>query len=279
MPDHPQMREALKAVTAENLEDKALQDGDWVMASLSQHALRDEQFLVTVTELIAKGDDPEAPWWVVLARHQLAKAAPEADSNWSLLDTQPRSDATEYPFFTIDSESTQDMDDAISISSTATGWELRVAVADPSAYIEAGSALDQLAAERAFTTYLPGRNIPMLPRQLADELCSLHPAQQRPAICARLAIAFDGSMQGEAEFTLAWICSQARFSYNQVSDYLEHNGDWQPNSELMAEQLQQLAAMAKARQQWRQQHAIVFQDRPDYRFELDNAGQVIAIHA
>lgn len=279
VPDHPQMREALKAVTAESLEDKALQDGDWVMASLSQHALRDAQFLVTVTELIAKGDDPEAPWWVVLARHQLAKAAPEADSNWSLLDTQPRSDATEYAFFTIDSESTQDMDDAISISSTATGWELRVAVADPGAYIAAGSALDQLAAERAFTTYLPGRNIPMLPRQLADELCSLHPAQQRPAICVRLAIAFDGSMQGEAEFTLAWICSQARFSYNQVSDYLEQNGDWQPNSELMAEQLQQLAAMAKARQQWRQQHAIVFQDRPDYRFELDNAGQVIAIHA
>lgn len=278
VPDHPLMRDALKAVMADDLADKTLQDGDWVLGSLSQHALRDEQFLVTVTELIAKADDPEAPWWVVLARHQLAKAAPQADNNWTLLDTQARTELTELPFFTIDSESTQDMDDAISISSTATGWELWVAVADPGAYLAAGSTLDQLARARAFTTYLPGRNIPMLPRQLADELCSLHPAQQRPALCTRLTIAFDGSIQNEAEFTLAWICSKARFSYNQVSDYLEQKSNWQPDSELMANQLTQLAAMAKARQNWRQQHAIVFQDKPDYRFELDN-GKVVAIHA
>lgn len=278
VPDHPQMRDALKAVMADTLTDKALQDGDWVLASLSQHALRDEQFLVTVTELIAKADDPEAPWWVVLARHKLAKTAPEADSNWTLLDTQTRTDLTELPFFTIDSDSTQDMDDAISISSTATGWQLLIAVADPDAYIAQGSKLDELAKARAFTTYLPGRNIPMLPRQLADELCSLHPEQRRPALCAKLFIEADGTLQAEAKFSLAWICSKARFSYNQVSDYLEQNTDWQPAHPQMAEQLTALAAMAKARQSWRQQHAIVFQDKPDYRFELDN-GKVVAIHA
>ncbi|CAM5222596.1 exoribonuclease II [Alishewanella longhuensis] len=278
VPDHPQMRDALKAVMADTLTDKALQDGDWVLATLSQHALRDEQFLVTVTDLIAKADDPEAPWWVVLARHKLAKAAPEAENNWTLLDTQNRNDLTRLPFFTIDSESTQDMDDAISISSTANGWQLLIAVADPDAYIAADSALDQLAKARAFTTYLPGRNVPMLPRQLADELCSLHPEQQRPALCTRLTIDLEGNLHGEAEFTLAWICSKARFSYNQVSDYLEQKTQWQPDTEVMATQLNQLAAMAKARQQWRQQHAIVFQDKPDYRFELDN-GKVVAIHA
>lgn len=278
VPDHPQMRDALKAVMADTLTDKALQDGDWVLATLSQHALRDGQFLVTVTDLIAKADDPEAPWWVVLARHKLAKAAPEAENNWSLLDTQTRTDLTELPFFTIDSESTQDMDDAISISSTSNGWQLLIAVADPDAYIAANSALDQLAKARAFTTYLPGRNIPMLPRQLADELCSLHPEQQRPALCAKLTIDLNGNLEGEAEFVLAWICSKARYSYNQISDYLEQKTHWQPDTEAMAVQLTQLAAMTKARQQWRQQHAVVFQDKPDYRFELDN-GKVVAIHA
>lgn len=278
VPDHPQMREPLKAVMADELADKALQDGDWVFASLTQHALRDEQFLVSVSECIAKANDPEAPWWVVLARHKLAKTAPEIDNELVLRDTQPRHDFTDTPFFTIDSESTQDMDDAISISNTATGWQLMIAVADPDAYIAADSPLDQLARTRAFTTYLPGRNIPMLPRQLADELCSLHPEQKRPALCVKLTVALDGSLQGEAEFSLAWICSKARFSYNQVSDYLEQQSNWQPESDVMAAQLTQLAAMAKARQNWRQQHAIVFQDKPDYRFELEN-GKIVAIHA
>lgn len=278
VPDHPQMRDALKAVMASELTEKTLQDGDWVLASLSQHALRDERFLVTVHELIAKADDPEAPWWVVLARHKLAKTAPQTDDNWPEPATQHRADLTGLPFFTIDSESTQDMDDAISISSTATGWQLWIAVADPDAYIAAGSALDEQAKARAFTTYLPGRNIPMLPRQLADELCSLHPEQRRPALCVKLTIALDGTLADTADFALAWICSKARFSYNQVSDYLEQRSDWQPENDVMANQLSELAAMAKARQNWRQQHAIVFQDKPDYRFELDN-GKVVAIHA
>lgn len=278
VPDHPQMRDALKAVQAKDIADCVLEDGDWVLASLTQHALRDEQFLVTVTALIAKATDPEAPWWVVLARHQLAKTAPATDEALTLTDSCQRTDLTAQPFFTIDSESTQDMDDAISIQATASGWQLQVAVADPDAYITTDSPLDQLAKVRAYTTYLPGRNIPMLPRQLADELCSLHPAQQRPALCVTLQIDQQGNLVGEPHFELAWICSKARFSYNQVSDYIEQNGNWQPESAEMAQQLQALAELAATRQQWRQQHAIVFQDKPDYRFELAN-GKLVAVHA
>lgn len=279
VPDHPQMREALKAVCADTLEDKALQDGDWVQATLSQHALKDEQFLITVTAVIAKANDAAAPWWVVLARHQLANTAPDIAADLPLLDQQQRDDYTEIPFFTIDSESTQDMDDAISVRKTDSGWTLLVAVADPDAYIASGSDLDKIAASRGFTTYLPGKNIPMLPRQLADELCSLHPEQQRPALVAQLTITTEGCLDDNVSFSLAWICSKARFSYNQVSDFLEQNGNWRPDDVAMTQQLTELAALAQARQQWRKQHAIVFQDRPDYRFALDDQHRVLAVYA
>lgn len=278
LPDLPLFKEALKAKAVNGLEDKALSEGDWVKASLVQHALKDELFLVEVTELIAKADDANAPWLVVLARHNLPKAAPELSIELAQLELE-RTDLSATPFFTIDSSSTQDMDDAIAISETAEGWLLQVAVADPDAYIHAGSALDSIAAERLFTTYLPGRNVPMLPRQLADELCSLHPGQLRPALVLRLQILKDGSIGSAPEFQLATICSQARFDYQLVSDYLSGTGDWQPESEVMASQLHSLCAMAKARQQWRKAHAIVFQDKPDYRFALDEQGQVVAIHA
>lgn len=278
VPDLPLFKDGLKARTIGDIDEKSLQDGDWVQATLLQHALKDEQFLVEVTELIAKATDPQAPWLVVLARHKLPKAAPSAEFSEQQAAT-PRSDLTAVPFFTIDSSSTQDMDDAIAITQTSTGWQLQIAVADPDAYIAAGSTLDQIAAERLFTTYLPGRNIPMLPRQLADELCSLHPNQSRPALVLTLNLLQDGTIEPDSRFELATICSQARFDYTQVSDYLEGAGNWQPDNPQLAEQLQQLCEMAKARQQWRKTHAIVFQDKPDYRFELNNEGQVVAIHA
>ena len=48
------------------------------------------------------------------------------------------------------------------LKTTDNGWKLLVAIADPTAYFEPGSELDKEAAKRAFTVYLPGRNIPMI---------------------------------------------------------------------------------------------------------------------
>lgn len=49
-----------------------------------------------------------------------------------------------------------------------------------------GSELDKEAAQRAFTVYMPGRNVPMIPRTLSDELCSLKEGEERNTLCARL---------------------------------------------------------------------------------------------
>lgn len=58
--------------------------------------------------------------------------------------------------------------------------------ADPTAYVAEGSELDKEAAQRAFTVYMPGRNVPMIPRTLSDELCSLKEGEERNTLCARL---------------------------------------------------------------------------------------------
>lgn len=61
-----------------------------------------------------------------------------------------------------------------------------LAIADPTAYVAEGSELDKEAAQRAFTVYMPGRNVPMIPRTLSDELCSLKEGEERNTLCARL---------------------------------------------------------------------------------------------
>ncbi|MDX1267262.1 MAG: exoribonuclease II, partial [Oceanisphaera sp.] len=278
VPDHPLMKDAIKARAIKGLDEKSLKEGDWVLGEMTRHALKDNGFFANVVEVIAGVEDPIAPWWVVLARNKLANQAPEDRAEWQTLeDTLPRQDLTDVPFFTIDGESTLDMDDALSVKKLDNAWELTVAIADPTAYVAHDSEMDRVAAERAFTVYLPGRNIPMLPRTLADELCSLQEGVERPALCARLLIDFDGKVSGKAEFFAAHIRSQARLSYDQVSDWVEQIGDWQPASEVIAEQLRELTALTHARSAWRSEHAIVFKDRPDYRFALDEDSNVTAI--
>lgn len=113
------------------------------------------------------------------------------------------------------------MDDALSIRKLDNGWELLVAIANPTAYVAEGSELDQEAAKRAFTVYMPGRNVPMIPRTLSDELCSLKEGEERNTLCARLLIAEDGLLLEETEFFAARIVSHARLNYDDVSDWAE----------------------------------------------------------
>ncbi|MDT1893595.1 RNB domain-containing ribonuclease, partial [Acinetobacter baumannii] len=77
---------------------------------------------------------------------------------------------------------------------------LTVAIADPTAWIAEGSKLDNAAKVRAFTNYLPGFNIPMLPRELSDDLCSLRADEVRPVLACRMTLAADGTIEDNIEF-------------------------------------------------------------------------------
>lgn len=280
VPDHPLVRNVLKARLKRNLEGQEFSDGDWVVARLVRHPLKpdDRAFFAQIDELVARVDDPTVPWRVTLARHALAQDCPDAGSHWPLRDEGlTRENLIEEPFFTIDGEKTRDMDDALSIVAREQGgWTLSVAIADPTAYVDEDHAADLEARIRAFTVYLPGQNITMLPEQLADDLCSLHENQQRPVLACRLEVNADGSL-GDYRFFAATACSRARLVYDRVSDWLEGSGDWAPDSDSIANQLKALRDLTEARSAWRAEHALVFKDRPDYVFDLDEAGNIQAI--
>lgn len=283
VPDHPQLKDAIKARPIRGMNPESLKEGDWVVAKMTRHPLvgDNKTFFCEITEKITDSDDKIAPWWVTLARHDLPNAEPAPQENWCMQDEGlERRDLTDLPFVTIDGESTKDMDDALYAEEKDNGdIELTIAIADPTAYIEVGSDMDKEARERGFTIYLPGRNIPMLPRELSDELCSLLENEKRPAICCTLRIDAQGNIQDDIKFFAAWIQSQGRLAYDNVSDYLE-NGvceKWTPN-DVIAEQVHTLHKFANLRTEWRKQHAVVFPDRPDYRFELSEDNDVIAIH-
>ena len=131
--DHPSIRNVLKARIKNSLDEDSIADGDWVVARLVRHPLKenDRGFFTQIDELVAKADNPAVPWRVTLARHALEQECPDAGSDWPLRDEGlTREDLTAQPFFTIDGEKTRDMDDALHVVTRPEGgWQLSVAIA------------------------------------------------------------------------------------------------------------------------------------------------------
>ncbi|NTX79040.1 exoribonuclease II [Serratia proteamaculans] len=278
VPDHPLLKDAIQCRPARGLNHN-FQAGDWAVAEMCRHPLKgDRGFNADLTQFITDGEDHLAPWWVTLARHNLEKEAPEMIAISEPDASLPREDLTALNFVTIDSASTEDMDDALFVQDNGDGsLQLTIAIADPTAYVEQGSPLDEIARKRAFTNYLPGFNIPMLPRDLSDNLCSLRPNQRRPVLACRVTIGADGALADDIRFFAAEIESKAKLVYDEVSDWLEGIAGWQPPSDDIAQQITLLKRVCDARNSWRHQHALVFKDRPDYRFVLGEKGEVLEI--
>lgn len=130
-----------------------------------------------------------------------------------------RRDLRAILFVTIDGETAQDFDDAVYCEPRGKGWRLLVAIADVSAYVKPGTALDNEAYQRGNSVYFPNKVIPMLPEVLSNGLCSLKPQVDRLAVVCELFIDFYGRIR-KTQFSEAVICSVARLTYTAVNDFL-----------------------------------------------------------
>ncbi|MGC9462604.1 RNB domain-containing ribonuclease, partial [Vibrio genomosp. F10] len=90
----------------------------------------------------------------------------------------------------------------------------------------------------------------------------------------------DGVIGDDIVFFAANIKSHARLVYDHVSDWLDTGSSdaWTPSDEI-ASVVRDLFEFSQSRATWRATHAVVFPDRPDYRFELSEDNDVVAIHA
>lgn len=90
-------------------------------------------------------------------------------------DIKGRLDLRNDIIFTIDSESTKDMDDAISIKVLDNGnYQLGVHIANVSHYIKKGSVIYEDAIKRGNSAYFANSVIPMLHFDISNGICSLN---------------------------------------------------------------------------------------------------------
>jgi ribonuclease R len=126
------------------------------------------------------------------------------------IDPANRVDVRDLTTYTVDPDTAMDFDDALSFRREGDGIRAWVHIADVSWFVGAGTPLDRGASHRGFSTYVPGKVAPMLPHELADDLCSLRPHQDR--LCVTVEI----GPGEEPRFYRSVIRSDARLTYGEA---------------------------------------------------------------
>ncbi|KAL8568097.1 hypothetical protein ACOMHN_000321 [Nucella lapillus] len=147
-------------------------------------------------------------------------------------ELQWRRDLRKECVFTIDPSTARDLDDALHCTDLGDGvYEVGVHIADVSYFVDEGTELDKVAKDRATSVYLVQKVIPMLPRLLCEQLCSLNPDEDRLSFSVIWKLTQDGEIL-EEWFGRTVIRSCVKLSYDHAQGFIE-----EPDREWTREEL------------------------------------------
>jgi exoribonuclease II len=166
----------------------------------------------------------------------LTSPPPDPDPN--------RLDLTHLKVYTIDDESTREIDDGLSVEMLADGQQrLWIHIADPSRWLMPGDDLDLEARRRCTTIYLPTGMIPMFPSELATGPMSLTQGKLCSALSFGVVLDETGGVL-DYQIHASLVKPTYRLTYEDVDEILELGVEAEP-------ELEAIATWAKRRSSWR----------------------------
>lgn len=207
-------------------------DGDLIAVSVVKHG-RFGLPTAKVKERLGSVKSEKAVSLIAIFAHNIPNEFPKA-----VLDeaekAQPvsldgREDWRHVPLVTIDPADAKDHDDAVHAvpdddPNNVGGYVVTVAIADVASYVRPGSAMDREAQERGNSVYFPDRVVPMLPERISNNLCSLRPREDRPALAVRMIIGPDGRKIRHS-FHRVMMRSAEKLSYQQAQAAIDGRPD------------------------------------------------------
>jgi ribonuclease R len=204
---------------------------DMVIAEIISYPTDKRPPSAKIVKIVEKPETPKAEVELIVDEFSLPRRFPKtAVEEAKLLHAkatdehrhEKRKDLRDLSTVTIDGERAKDFDDAVSVALTDHGYKLWVHIADVGFYVPWDSALDLEAKRRGTSVYLPDRVIPMLPKELSEDLCSLRPKVDRNAFTVE--IDFDRfGRKINARFYPSLISSNERMTYTSVRKILIDN--------------------------------------------------------
>ena len=270
-------------------------EGDKVVIEILSYPQDNNSAEGVITEVLGKQGEPDVETLAVIRAFGLsegfadavlkqARAASRRFDAKAVADD--REDFTAMHVVTIDPPDARDFDDAISITrlNDAQGavYELGVHIADVSHFVQAGGALDEEAASRGNSAYLPRKVIPMLPELLSNGICSLQEGVDR--LCKSAFIRFNA--EGEVcdqRVANGVIRSAKRLTYleaqalidGDVREARKHAATDAKYPQHLIEHLQLMNELARLIQRRRLRSGMIVLDLPEVDLIFDESGRVV----
>ncbi len=234
-----------------------------------------------VVEVLGRAGEPDVEVRKILAVAGVEEGHPsaaehEASSFGDAIDPRAmegREDLTGIPLPTIDPKDARDHDDAVwAERKPEGGYRVWIAIADVSHYVAAGTALDAAAKERGCSIYLPDRAIPMLPRALSGNLCSLLPDVLRLCLCVIIDLDAAAEVR-DVRIVEGFMKSQAKLTYEGVARALKLTAEpeVQPKAEELRDGLSLLREVSTQLRAKRMRRGALDFDLPETRIVVDQA--------
>lgn len=167
-----------------------------------------------------------------------------------------RLDLTHLKVYTIDDESTTEIDDGLSWEILSDGRDrLWVHIADPTRWLAPEDDLDLEARKRGSTVYLPTGMVPMFPEVLATGPMSLVQGKICCALSFGIILDADGAVE---DFTIhpSLIKPTYRLTYEDVDEMLELGVEAEP-------EIEAIANWATKRKAWRYNQGAISINMPE----------------
>ncbi len=255
-------------------------DGDAAVVSITRYPLLgDEQPEGKLEAVLGKPGEIAVEVAKVLVREQVSethseRAFAEADAYGKEVPPDliaGREDLTHLPLPTIDPEDARDHDDAVWVERTDDGgYRAWIAIADVSSYVRPGTSLDAEAKERGCSVYLPDRAVPMLPRPLSSNLCSLLPDVVRLCLCVEAKLDAGGGVR-ESRLLRGFMRSRAKLTYGGVARALGFSDkpERQPDADALVEGLRVAAELSRILRAKRLKRGALDFELPEAKVVLD----------
>lgn len=205
-------------------------EGDVVVARIAEYPTRNSAAVVTIESRVGSSDELDLNVESVIASYGLATEFPpaalaqaegiQAGVEEALKREPGRRDLRSLCCMTIDPTDARDFDDAVYAAQLPDGgFELWVHIADVTHYVGWDTPIDNEAKRRTCSAYLVDRVLPMLPKRLCNDVCSLRPREDRLAMSVRMELDDQGRLVSAEAMTSA-IRSTARLDYDTVDALL-----------------------------------------------------------
>ena len=281
VPDDPRLVHDIYVQIPRDLPaQKAPAPGDKVVVRLETWESRHVNPEGNIIEVLGPSTQPGVDMLSIVRKYHLPTEFPKAvlDETTRIPERveeqmlKEREDLRSEFIVTIDPDDARDFDDAINVEELqGGGWRLGVHIADVSAYVMPGSALDREALHRGNSVYLPDRVIPMLPERLSNGVCSLNPGVDRLTHSVFIQFAKDGRTK-TVRFAKTVIRSARRLTYREAYAILKTS----PNDQL-AKRLHVAWALASLLRRKRFAHGSLDLDFPEVKVCLDENGKPILL--